>query len=52
MSENEAPMRYPTNRPGWLGEGQPWPCGRCGKEEDNLDKHACPEVCTIHGVKH
>jgi len=34
-------MRYPTGRPGWLGTYQPWPCGRCGKEEDAADPHDC-----------
>lgn len=34
-------MRYPADRPGWLGPGQPWPCGRCGREEDDETKHDC-----------
>lgn len=37
-------MRYPQDRPGFLGEGQPWPCGRCGKEEDDLSQHDCRPV--------
>lgn len=34
-------MRYPSDRPGWLGEFQPWPCGRCRKEVDDDSKHDC-----------
>lgn len=34
-------MRYPTGRPGWLGEGQDHPCGRCGAEADALSPHHC-----------
>lgn len=33
--------RYPTDRPRWLGTGQPWPCGRCGREVDDEDPHTC-----------
>jgi hypothetical protein len=34
-------MRYPTGRPGFLGEYQPWPCGRCGNEVDDSERHDC-----------
>ncbi len=34
-------MRLPQGRPGWLGEYQPWPCGRCGDEVDDADRHDC-----------
>lgn len=34
-------MRYPEGRLGWLGPGQPWPCGRCGNEADGEDRHDC-----------
>lgn len=34
-------MRYPLDRPRWLGEWQPWPCGRCGKQVDNAEPHEC-----------
>lgn len=34
-------MRFPSDRPGWLGSGQPWPCGRCGREVDDEDPHEC-----------
>lgn len=39
-------MRYPEGRPGWLGEFQSWPCGRCGNEVDDSEKHRCvPHPC-------
>lgn len=42
--------RYPDGRPGWLGEWQPWPCGRCGREVDGAEKHACqPEGTPVDG---
>lgn len=34
-------MRYPTGRPKFLGEYQPWPCGRCGGEHDDSERHNC-----------
>jgi hypothetical protein len=34
-------MRYPSDRPGWLGEFQPFPCGRCLQEVDDDSKHDC-----------
>lgn len=34
-------MRYPAGRPGWLGSAQPWPCGRCGTEADDEERHPC-----------
>ena len=34
-------MRYPTGRPGFLGEYQSWPCGRCGGEHDDSARHEC-----------
>lgn len=34
-------MRYPSKRPGWLGRDQPYPCGRCGQEEDDAEPHEC-----------
>lgn len=34
-------MRYPTGRPGWLGEYQSWPCKRCGRDVDDSAPHAC-----------
>lgn len=36
-------MRYPADRPGWLGRFQPWPCGRCGTEQDDDEPHDCRE---------
>lgn len=50
--DEEIPMQYPANRPGWLGEWQPYPCGRCGKDVDDTEKHPCPRICTVHGVEH
>lgn len=37
----EQALRYPTERPSWLGMYQPWPCGRCGREVDDSEPHAC-----------
>lgn len=37
----EQALRYPVDRPGWLGMYQPWPCGRCGREVDDSELHAC-----------
>lgn len=34
-------LRRPARRPGWLGEYQPWPCGRCGREVDDSAQHYC-----------
>lgn len=34
-------LRYPAGRPYWLGMYQPWPCGRCGREVDDSEPHAC-----------
>ncbi len=36
-----ADLRYPEDRPIWLGTGQPWPCGRCGNEVDEETPHEC-----------
>ena len=36
--------RYPSNRPNWLGRDQPYPCGRCGREEDDAEPHECVPV--------
>lgn len=44
--------RFPTNRPGWLGDYQPWPCGRCGKDVDASERHECPDICTRCGTVH
>jgi hypothetical protein len=32
---------FPADRPGWLGEHQPWPCGSCGTEQDDSGPHSC-----------
>ncbi len=37
---------YPERRPGWLGEYQPWPCGRCGTEQDDSGPHNCIPTAT------
>ena len=37
----ETEMLYPADRPRWLGEFQPWPCGRCGREVDDSERHRC-----------
>lgn len=34
-------MQWPTGRPGFLGEFQPWGCARCGKDVDGSEKHDC-----------
>lgn len=34
-------QRFPTDRPGWLGEWQSWPCGRCGREVSDAVQHDC-----------
>lgn len=39
--EREDRLKFPTKRPGWLGFGQPWPCGDCGKEVDDEERHVC-----------
>lgn len=49
LGEEETPastseQRWPTDRPGWLGTGQPWPCGRCGREVDDESSHTCVTV--------
>ena len=35
--------RFPEGRPSWLGEWQPYPCGRCGREVDDVAPHECAE---------
>lgn len=44
--------RYPYNRPYWVGQWQPWPCGRCAKEVDNVDPHECADICPQHEIDH
>lgn len=41
FDETEGDARYPTARPGWLGEGQDHPCGRCGAQADMVTPHHC-----------
>jgi len=48
-----APLRYPAERPAWLGTWQPWPCARCMTEQDASEPHRCPSrLCELHGVEH
>lgn len=41
--------RYPEGRPGWLGEYQTWPCGRCGTDQDDSAPHECIPLPSVHG---
>jgi len=43
LFRNEQDKKYPTKRPGWLGEYQTWPCGECGKEVSESELHWCKE---------
>lgn len=42
-------LGYPTKRPGWLGEFQPWPCGRCGEVVDDSKRHPCTPASRTPG---
>ncbi len=42
-------LRYPANRPGWLGTYQSWPCGRCGRDVDDSQKHQCSPTDPAEG---
>lgn len=48
-AESAPDLRYPTDRPRWLGVWQPWPCSRCGKEESNGEPHDCQPLTDATG---